>query len=651
MDVREGAAGQLEEARSAVDARSWAKGYELLMALRAQQPLEPEDLERLAKAAYWTGDADGSIWAREEAYSAFLDRGDDEQAASCALTLRREHVAKLRDSVADGWLSRAERLLKDRLDSTAGGYLAIAHADDARARGQFAQAFSLIDRADAISAGSEDRELRTWAAMRRGMYMIDEGRVDAGWPLIEEVAAAAGGGELGTYTTGAVLANVVTVCRDLGHLRRGIEWADAAMRWCERQHVVGFPGICRLHRAEILRMLGALREALDEATAAFEELTGFSPVHAGVAQHELGEIRLRLGDLDAADEAFRRAHDMGEDPQPGLAMLRLAQGRFDVATSSIRTSLEPAASDRFARAQLLQAFAEITVEDCDAASARSAAAELADIADRVASPAIRAASEWASGIVASLGADHDGATRHLRQAQKTWEEIGAPFDAAKATAALADALLASGDRAGAAAELEAAHTTFERIGAQLQATRTTEGGVHAVAHGRAVRTFLFTDIVGSTSLIEVIGDEAWTDLRRWHDETLRAGFADYGGEEIDHAGDGFFVAFADVASAVACAIELQRRLHDHRRTQGFAPQVRMGLHASEAAQAGGSYAGLGVHAAARIASLAGPGEVVASEETLAGLPGIRTSDHREVSLKGIAEPVDVVAIEWSPASR
>jgi class 3 adenylate cyclase len=651
MSVREGTAGELDEARSAFDARSWTRGYELLTALRAQQPLGPEDLERFAKAAYWTGDADGSIWAREEAYAAHLDRGDDERAALCALTLRREHVSKLRDSVADAWLSRAERLLTERPDSTANGYLAIAHADDARARGHFAQAFSLIDLAEGIAVGSDDRELHTWAAMRRGMFLIDEGRVGAGWPQIEQVAASAASGELGFYTTGAVLANVVTVCRDLGDYRRGIEWADAAMRWCEQQHLVGFPGICRLHRAEILRMLGALREALDEATAAVEELGGFSPVHAGVAQHELGEIRLRLGDLDAADEALRRAHDQGEDPQPGLALLRLAQGRLDAASSSIRLSLEPAASDRFMRAQLLQAYAEIAVEDCDAASARSAAGQLADIADRVASPAIRAASEWASGIVAALAGDHAEASLHLGRARDGWNEVGAPFEEAKAAAALAETFLASGDRGAAAAELESAHTTFERIGAQLHAARTAEGGAHAVAHGRATRTFLFTDIVGSTSLIEVIGDEAWTDLRRWHDQALRASFVEHGGEEIDHAGDGFFVAFADAASAVACAIEIQRRLGEHRRAHGFAPHVRMGLHASEAAQAAGSYAGLGVHAAARIAGLAGSGEILASEDTLAGLDGVRTSDHRAVTLKGIAEPVDVVAVDWHPTSR
>lgn len=176
-------------------------------------------------------------------------------------------------------------------------------------------------------------------------------------------------------------------------------------------------------------------------------------------------------------------------------------------------------------------------------------------------------------------------------------------------------------------------------------------GAHASAPGRAVRTFLFTDIVGSTSLIGVIGDEAWGDLRRWHDQALRSSFAEHGGEEIDHAGDGFFLAFPEATSAVGCAIEIQRRLAEHRRTHGFAPHVRMGLHATEASRSRGEYTGLGVHAAARIASLAGPGEILASAATVSELAGVRTSDRRTASLKGIAEPVDVVAIGWHPGSR
>jgi len=168
---------------------------------------------------------------------------------------------------------------------------------------------------------------------------------------------------------------------------------------------------------------------------------------------------------------------------------------------------------------------------------------------------------------------------------------------------------------------------------------------------RAERTFVFTDIVGSTALIDVIGDDAWNDLRRWHNDTLRAAFADHAGEEIDHAGDGFFVAFSDPASAVACAVDIQRRLAEHRRTHGFAPQVRIGVHATTATLDDSGYTGLGVHAASRIGALAGAGEILASAETMSGVRDARMTGRRSVSLKGIADAVDVVSVDWEPSSR
>jgi class 3 adenylate cyclase len=151
-------------------------------------------------------------------------------------------------------------------------------------------------------------------------------------------------------------------------------------------------------------------------------------------------------------------------------------------------------------------------------------------------------------------------------------------------------------------------------------------------------------------LIEVIGDEAWNDLRRWHNEVLRSSFHDHDGEEIDHAGDGFFVAFPDAARGVACAVRIQRRLAEHRRTHGFAPQVRMGLHATTATRDESGYTGLGVHTASRIGSMAGAGEILASAETLVGVADAQASDRRSVTLKGIVEAVDVVSIDWRPSA-
>jgi class 3 adenylate cyclase len=649
MSGTETPAATLEEARAAVAARSWERAHELFAAVAAERPLEADDLERFAKAAYWIGAANGAISIREAAYEAFLARGDNAGAAFCALTLQRQHIAMLQDSLAAAWLTRAERLLMGVPESTAHGYLAIAHADAIRARGDLAEALALVVQAIETASRLDDEDLPTWALMRRGMFLVDAGQVDVGWPLMEEVAGAAAGGGLGSFTTGAVLSNIVSMCLDLGYVRRGSAWSAAAMRWCERQRIRGFPGICRVNEAAILRMGGKLREAAEEARAASQELMDFSPAHAAAAQHELGEVQRRLGDLRAADESFQHARDLGEDPQPGLALLRLEQGDLEAAASSIRRSLEVATFDRFARARMLPAQAEIARVAADAQTARVARDELAEIAGQIASPAIRAASGWAAGLTALLEDDPGRACDHLAESRERWEEVGAPYESAKVTLALAEAQLADGNDGAAALQLDLAVVGFERLEAHLDAGRAAGIRARTGRDGlpsRAVRTFLFTDIVGSTALIEAIGDEAWNDLRRWHNETLRSAFVDHAGEEIDHAGDGFFVAFPDAEPAVACAVEIQRRLAEHRRTHGFAPHVRMGLHAAAATRDEAGYTGLGVHTASRIGSLAAAGEILASAETLTGVPDVPASERRSVSLKGIVEPVDVVSIDW-----
>jgi class 3 adenylate cyclase len=162
-----------------------------------------------------------------------------------------------------------------------------------------------------------------------------------------------------------------------------------------------------------------------------------------------------------------------------------------------------------------------------------------------------------------------------------------------------------------------------------------------------VRVFLFTDICDSTPLVQAIGDAAWENLVGWHDRTLRRLFGEHGGEEIDHAGDGFFVAFPDAARAVACAVAIQRTLAAHRKTNGFAPELRVGVHAAEASKSGAGYSGKGVHEAARLGALGGPGEIISSLSTALLVDGIDYSKPETVTLKGLAEPVDVVRLTWS----
>jgi class 3 adenylate cyclase len=640
----------LEAGREAFERRAWQEAYRRLKEADDAGRLSGEDLEALAKSAWWIGRSNECISAFERAYAAFVEARNRAQAAFIALTLRREYLSKLSPSVAQGWLRRAEQLLEGESDvSVAHGYLAIAHGELAFDRGELDHALEHFDRAVEIAAGLDDRDLRAWSAMRRAYALAMSGRLDESWELMEDVAASAIGGELGAHTTGSVFCNVMAACRESADYRRGAEWAEVSKAWCERQDIAGFPGVCRVHRAELMRLTGAWAEAGQEVQRATEELVDFLPAIAGQAFHELGEIRLRIGDLDAAQEAFDQAHELGDAGQPGRKQLLMARGSPDAAAASIRTALDDVDWDRLARARLLPVQADVASVRSDLETADAAARELRAIAEEFGTSAIRASAAHATGVSARLSGDPTQAAQRFREARKLWRDVDAPYEAALETVALGETLAESGDTEAAKLELGSARKTFARLGARPDLARADAllgelEGTRAVS--REVRTFMFTDIVGSTALVEAIGDEAWHDLLRWHDQALRRSFAEHAGEEVDHTGDGFFVAFPSGESAIACAAEIQRALVEHRRDHGFAPGVRIGLHAAEASRVGKDYEGAGVHAAARIGALAEGGEILASVETAEEVDGVVLGEPREVSLKGFAAAVRVVPVDW-----
>ena len=249
--------------------------------------------------------------------------------------------------------------------------------------------------------------------------------------------------------------------------------------------------------------------------------------------------------------------------------------------------------------------------------------------------------------------DAAAAEKTANAAVHRWLELEMPYDAAQARLVLAAALRASGDDAATKLELQSARSTFERLGARLdirrasdllgdQADRTTA----EPAQEQVTRTFLFTDIVRSTKLVDAIGDDAWQGVIRWHDQALRALIAEHRGEEIRHQGDGFFVSFASAAEAIECAIAIQRRLAEHRKAQGYAPQVRIGMHTAVARRRGLDYTGFGIHEAARIGGVAGADEILASAATVASAGKAFPSEKRTVELKDIADPVEVASIDW-----
>jgi class 3 adenylate cyclase len=477
--------------------------------------------------------------------------------------------------------------------------------------------------------------------------------------LVDEAATAASSGQLDLRVASDIYCNTIAACRDVGDLKRAGQWADEGERWMRRQSVGGYPGICRVHRAELKMLRGLWPEAEQEARQAGEELERFGLMDAvGYANYAVGEVRLRMGDIEGAAEAFERAYEFGHDAQPGLALVQLARGETDEAARSIGRALAATAgtdrpSDRTTRARLLPAQIDIALAAGDLETAAPAVAELESIAADFQRPIFEAGALTARGGLL-LGEDRPSeASPVLGRSWRLWRESDLPYESARARLRYAQAVAADGDLPAARRDLKAARGVFERLGAkadlaQVDALLGEEGVSPAPATQRMMKTFMFTDIVTSTDLVGLIGDEAWGELLRWHNRELRSAFANHGGEEVSSTGDGFFVAFEIARDALECAVDIQRRLARHRREHGFAPMVRIGLHTTEATRHLGDYQGRGVHVAARIGAAATGGEVLVSDAASAAMGPIRfgRSDPRELTLKGVKEPVEVRSVDW-----
>ena len=638
----------LSAAREAVARLEWERGLELFEEADASVELGPEDLEAMAEAAWWAMRPDDAIGVLERAYAGFVRAKDDARAARVALTLSREHAAKLEGSVATGWLNRAKRHLASEPEGPEHGYLYGRQSLLALSAGNLDDAVELARRSAEIGERLGDRDVRAIGMMFGGMALVERGDVADGLAMIDEAALAAVSGELAPYVTGSVYCNMIGTCCELADYGRAGEWTEAALR----RGVRTTPGDCRIHQAEVLVLRGDWTEAEASARRGADELRAFNRlVHVGEGLYRVGEIRRLLGDVEGAQDLFRQAGELGRDPQPGLSLLLLQQGRPDAAKASIERAVEEETS-KLSRARLLPSSVHISLAAGNLDAARTAADELGTIAEIYDAPALHAAAHVARGAVLLASGDPKEAARTLRRAVTHWQDVGAPFEAARARALLAQAIRDQGDAETAALELRAARSTFEKLGAAPDRNAVDDllAGLAAstdLVSERGAKTFLFTDIVRSTDLVSAIGDEAWLDVVRWHDEKLRSLFPEHGGEEVDHAGDGFFVAFDDPASAIGCAVAIQRALAEHRRAHGFAPSVRVGVHTTAATRLGRAFRGRGVHEAARIASLAEGGEIVASRDTASSTArSFAVSDPREVRLKGISDPIEVVTIDW-----
>jgi DNA-binding CsgD family transcriptional regulator len=477
-----------DRARDAVRRESWAEAYEELRGLDPAG-MEPRDLEALADAAWWLSRSDESIANRQRAYAGYVAAGEDPRAAWCAGRLCMEHFFRGESALAAGWLMRAQRLLRDQPERVEHGYLAGVESAMALARGEIGEAVACAERATEVGLRFGDQDLVTMGIHAQGLGLVDGGRVAEGMALLDEAMTSVVAGELGTFFTGVVYCDVIAACLEVSDVGRLGEWNEAARHWCDSLPAdAPFPAICRVNRAEAASLRGAWPEAEAEATRATREVR-FNPQVAARAFYETGEIRRRVGNLAGAEEAFARAHELGLQPQPGLALLRLAQGKPDAALQALRVALayEPAGRPRRARLLAAQVEAALAAGDLDAAG--HASRELNEVAGRLGTPALDAAAATAGGSLRLAEGDLPGALERLRSACATWQELRLPYETAQARSWYGTALRRAGAEEDALLELRAALAAFERLGAAGDAKRTAAllAGEEALPRGLTAR--------------------------------------------------------------------------------------------------------------------------------------------------------------------
>ncbi len=446
-------------------------------------------LEELADAAWSVGNLDECIAGRELAYKRFEADGDARGMARSAIALYDYYCFKGRHGVANGWLQRAKRNLEGQPDAPEHGVLLEREAEVANGSGALELALEKAGRALEIGRRLRDADIEAEALQCKARVLISLGKPADGFALFDEAMLLATEGRLGSFVLGKVYCSLISVCDQLGDLQRAAEWTEVGSEWALGQSSTFYPGLCRVHRAELLRLRGDWVGAEAEARRACTELANLHVVNAGAAFYEVGEIRRRIGDLEGAEEEFRRAEELGFEPQPGISLLRLDQGRIDAASRSISTALADATWDRLARAKLLPAWVEIAVAADALDVARASADELATIADEYPTPWLVAVTRQAQGRVELAAGDARAACGSLRRALEHMQMLEVPYEVAGTRALLGSAYRTVGDDDAAAASFQAAVEILERLGADAARARTLalQAGTSSLPNGLTSR--------------------------------------------------------------------------------------------------------------------------------------------------------------------
>jgi DNA-binding CsgD family transcriptional regulator/tetratricopeptide (TPR) repeat protein len=465
-------ASALEQGRQALERRAWGAAYELLRAADAESPLEPEDLERAGRAAYLTGRDEDYVALFERAFRERMQRGDPEGAALDGFWLAYGLMSRGEWARAGGWTGRARGAIDDgERDCVARGYLLIPDGLQALMAGDVEKAYANFSEERDIGRRFADQDLISLAGFGQGQALIAMGRIAEGIAVLDEVMLGVAAGEASAIVTGLVYCGVIAACMETFDPRRAKEWTTALNHWCDAQpDLVPFRGQCLVHRAQIMQLHGAWADALEELRHALERFAPAGHPAVGDALYEQAEVHRFRGDFDTAEQAYRQAAEFGRDAQPGLALLRLAQGQVDRASAGIRRALdETGAPSR--RPRLLSAAVEIALASKDVEAARSAVDELIELAAERDVVLLNAMAAQAGAVVLLAEGDAPAALSAARRAWSSWQELDAPYEAARARVVVGMACRSLGDEDAARMEFDAARHMFELLSAGPDATR------------------------------------------------------------------------------------------------------------------------------------------------------------------------------------
>jgi DNA-binding CsgD family transcriptional regulator len=458
----------LERARRAYRRHAWREAYDWFAEAASRATLELVDLECYARAAALAGADDDFLQLLGRASRKWARESNLARATECACHLALQLALRGEWGAATGWQRRAHQWT-DRVDGEvpARGLLLGMDAIQLLNTGDFGSAHRLFTEAVAIAERCADADGAALASLGAGQALIAMGEIAEGMRCLDEVMVTVTAGEVDPLITGLVYCAVIAACQDGYDARRASEWTRALTRWCDSQpELVPFRGQCLIHRAQVMQLRGHWSDAmeqLDYASARLSEPPGHPAI--GAAHYEQAELCRLRGEFAQAESAYRSASSFGHEVQPGLALLRLAQGNVGQARTGINRALAENTAGP-ARPRLLAAAVEVSLADGDVDTAWAQAGELSDFAAGRDSLLLTAMSAEASGSVLVARGRATEALPLLRRAWSAWHELDAPYHAARVRALVGRACLEIADIDAARMEFEAARSVFERLGAR-----------------------------------------------------------------------------------------------------------------------------------------------------------------------------------------